>query len=82
MPVKSPLKERPLFQKKIQGLFEFWRQSVTKIVILALHVPLFDVGFKLAWLFLTTTAWHSFSRLGTTSNQRVEGTGGIFRTFS
>ena len=48
-------------------------------MILALHALLFNVGFKLAWLFLTTTAWHSFSRLGTTLNQREEGTRGIFK---
>ena len=44
-------------------------QSVTKIVRLAPSVPLFNVGCKFALSFLATTAWHSFSRLGTTLNQ-------------
>ena len=31
--------------------------------------PLFNVGCHFAFSFLVTTAWHSFSRLGTTLNQ-------------
>ena len=38
-------------------------QSVTKIVRLAPQATLFNVGCKFVWSFLTTTAWHSFSRL-------------------
>ena len=53
-------------------------QSVTKIVRLAPLAPLFNVGCKFAWLFLATTAWHSFFRLGTTLSQGVAGIMGIF----
>ena len=45
------------------------KQSVTKIVRLAPPAPLFKVGCKFAWSLLATTAWHSFSRLGTTLNE-------------
>ena len=40
--------------------------------------PLFNVGWKFTWWLLTTIAWHSFSRLGTTLNQGREEILGIF----
>ena len=53
---------------------ELGLQSGTMIVRFAPPAPLFNVGWKFTWSFLATTAWHSFSRLGTTLNQ---GGGGI-----
>ena len=53
-------------------------QSVTKIERLVPLAPLFNVGCKFVWSFLTTTTWHSFSRLGITSNQGEGGILGIF----
>ena len=63
-------------------LFEFYRnstdyrmmrnlQSVTKRVKLSLAPSafLFKVSFTFACSFLATTAWYSFSRLGTTLKQ-------------
>ena len=44
-------------------------ESITKKVRLAPPAPLFNVDCKFAWSFLTTTARHSFSRLGITLNQ-------------
>ena len=53
-------------------------QSVTKIVRLAPPAPLFNVGCKFACSFPATTAWESYSRLGTTLNQGARGILGIF----
>ena len=44
-------------------------QLMTKILKLVPPAPLFNVGCKFDWSFLTTTAWYSFSILGTTLNQ-------------
>ena len=58
----------------------WYLQLVTKIVRLAPPAPLFNVGCKFARSFLATTAWHSFSRLGTQLNQGGGG-GGILGIF-
>ena len=50
----------------------------TKIVRLALPAPLINVGCKFACSFPATTAWESYSRLGTTLNQVARGILGIF----
>ena len=53
-------------------------QSVTKIVRLAPHPPLFNVGCMFACSFVVLAAWQCFFRLGTTLSQ---GEGGILGNF-
>ena len=56
-------------------------QWVTKIVKIAPAALLFNVDCKFAWSFLTTIAWHNFSKLGATLNQGRGEIVGIFEQF-
>ena len=68
------------FSVSLKNVFQFflksfWRQLVTKIVILAPHTTLFNVGRKFPCSIFVSTAWHTCSRLDTTLNhwERVLG---------
>ena len=64
----------------LKGVTELLKlQSVTKIMWLPPTAPLINIGCKFTWSFLTTTAWHSLLRLGTTLNQ---GEGGFWVSLS
>ena len=62
----------------VDGQWKILLQSVTKIVRFAQPPLLFNVGCKFACLFLVSTAWHGFFRLGTKLSQ---GEGVNFKRF-
>ena len=77
---KNALLLNVLVLQWLKGVTELLKlQSVTKIMWLPPTAPLINIGCKFTWSFLTTTAWHSLLRLGTTLNQ---GEGGFWVSLS